>query len=89
MAVVLYAPSLALSRVTSLRLEISIVAIGGVCTFYTALGGMKATVANDVIQMIIILAGLILLNAIGIRDVQGISKVFENAKMGKRWDFYE
>ncbi|CAD5117283.1 DgyrCDS6071 [Dimorphilus gyrociliatus] len=89
MAVVLYAPSLALNKVTGLKIELSIVIIGGVCTIYTALGGMKATVANDVIQMMIILLGLIILNAFGIRDAGGITNVFDNAKQGGRWDFYE
>ena len=37
LAIVLYAPSLALSAVTGINTWVSVLAIGGVCTFYTVL----------------------------------------------------
>ena len=37
LAIVLYAPSLALSAVTGINTWVSVLAIGGVCTFYTVM----------------------------------------------------
>jgi len=37
MAIVLYAPALALNQVTGLNVWISVLSVGVVCTFYTAL----------------------------------------------------
>ncbi|KAK7111789.1 hypothetical protein V1264_011365 [Littorina saxatilis] len=56
---ILYAPSLALSSVTSVSLWGSVVGIGLVVTFYTTLGGMKAVVWTDTFQSVIIIAGLL------------------------------
>jgi hypothetical protein len=39
MALVLYAPALALAQVTRINLWILVVSIGVVCTFYTTIGG--------------------------------------------------
>ncbi|KAL8588987.1 hypothetical protein ACOMHN_065769 [Nucella lapillus] len=56
---ILYAPSLALSSVTSIGLWGSVVAIGAVVTFYTTLGGMKAVLWTDSFQTAVIIAGLL------------------------------
>jgi len=42
--VVIYAPSIALSGVTSLPLWPFILLVGAVSTFYTAAGGIKAVI---------------------------------------------
>lgn len=55
LGVVIYAPSLALNAVTGLSLPGSILAIGLVSTFYSAVGGIKAVVWNDFVQVLTIL----------------------------------
>ncbi len=42
MALVLYAPAVALNQVSGLNVWVSVISIGVVCTFYTTIGGMKA-----------------------------------------------
>lgn len=53
MAIVLYAPSIALEAVTGLPLELSITLVGLVCVFYSTIGGIKAVIITDVFQVII------------------------------------
>ncbi|KAK4008520.1 Uncharacterized protein APZ42_013873 [Daphnia magna] len=53
MAVVVYAPALALSQVTGIHVYISVTAIFVVCVFYTVVGGMKAVMWTDTVQVII------------------------------------
>ncbi|KAJ8303115.1 hypothetical protein KUTeg_019511, partial [Tegillarca granosa] len=61
MAVVLYAPALALNQVMGINIYISILVIGLVCTFYTAIGGLKAVMWTDAFQMVIVFVGLLTL----------------------------
>jgi len=53
MAMVLYAPSIALGAVTELSVVSSIVLVGLVCIFYSTIGGIKAVIITDVFQVII------------------------------------
>ena len=51
MAIVVYAPALAMNQVAGLDINIAIIVVGCVCIFYTALGGMKAVIWTDVYQV--------------------------------------
>lgn len=51
MAMVLYAPSIALGAVTGLSLFSSITLVGLVCVFYSTIGGIKAVIISDVFQV--------------------------------------
>ncbi|XP_012936765.1 sodium-dependent multivitamin transporter isoform X2 [Aplysia californica] len=84
MAAVLYAPSVALSQVTGLDPDVSIVAIGLVCTVYTSFGGIRGVVWTDAFQLIIVWAGLLALMFKGASDVGGWSKVWEISRKGDR-----
>ncbi|KAG7265255.1 hypothetical protein CRUP_022690 [Coryphaenoides rupestris] len=57
MGVVLYAPALALNAVTGFDLWGAVLAMGLVCTLYTALGGLKAVIWTDVFQTVVMFAG--------------------------------
>ena len=46
-----YAPSLALSQVTGLNIDMSIVLTFAVCIFYTSIGGIKAVIWTNVFQV--------------------------------------
>lgn len=58
--IVLYLPSIALSVVSGISIEVCICLMGGLCIFYTVLGGMEAVIWTDVIQVIVLSGGAIL-----------------------------
>ncbi|XP_022673443.1 sodium-coupled monocarboxylate transporter 1-like isoform X1 [Varroa destructor] len=88
MGVVLYGPSLALKPVVGLPLWTSIVGLGLLCTFYTTLGGVKAVVWTDVMQMSIAVLGMVALSIVGIIKAGGLSEVFRIANEGGRLQFF-
>ena len=57
MSIVLFLPSLAMSAVTGLGVIPSILIMGVVTILYTALGGMKAVIWTDFIQVFVMLGG--------------------------------
>lgn len=52
MAMVLYAPSIALGAITGISVTTSITLVGLVCVFYSTIGGIKAVIITDVFQVI-------------------------------------
>lgn len=84
LALVLYAPALALSAVTSLSTWVSVISIGLVCTFYCTLGGMKAVLWTDVFQAILMYLCLFAVLIKGSVDVGGIANVVKIARDGGR-----
>lgn len=67
MATALYATSLALTQATPLPFWLCAVLIGGLTTFYSSLGGMKAVIWTDVSQFFIFVTAiaLVLVRAVG------------------------
>jgi len=57
MAVVLLLPALALSAVTGVTVTTSILVMGVITTIYTFLGGMKAVIWTDVLQVFVMIGG--------------------------------
>lgn len=55
MAMVLYAPSIALGAITGISVTTSITLVGLVCVFYSTIGGIKAVIITDVFQVIMLL----------------------------------
>ncbi|XP_067652172.1 sodium-dependent multivitamin transporter-like [Haliotis asinina] len=89
MGVVMYAPALALSQVTSFSTEMSILIMGLVCTFYTSIGGIKAVIWTDVFQMCIITAGLLALMIQGAISVGGWQVVLDRVREGGKLPYFE
>ncbi|HUH27676.1 sodium:solute symporter, partial [Gelidibacter sp.] len=58
--IVLLLPSLAISIVTGIPVETSILIMGLLCIFYTTFGGIEAVIWTDVMQVIVLLGGSIL-----------------------------
>jgi len=84
MAVIIYAPSVAFAEVTGLQAWVTILVTGLVCTFYTAVGGMKAVIWADVVQMIIIMICSLVLVILGCNAAGGYVNVLHIAKENGR-----
>ncbi|ELT92965.1 hypothetical protein CAPTEDRAFT_169293 [Capitella teleta] len=89
MAIVLYAPSLALNAVTGFSVWGAVFSVGCVCTFYTTLGGMKAVMWTDVFQIIMMVCGLMAVLIQGLIDHGGFSNIIEKAREGGRLHFID
>jgi SSS family solute:Na+ symporter len=59
MSVVLFLPALAIATITGIRVEWSILMMGGFTIIYTAMGGMKAVIWTDFVQVIVKMGGAI------------------------------
>jgi len=58
--IVLFLPSIAISLVTGIDVNVCIVFMGVLCVFYTVAGGIEAVIWTDVIQVVILLGGALL-----------------------------
>ncbi|XP_023125206.1 sodium-coupled monocarboxylate transporter 1 [Amphiprion ocellaris] len=81
---VIYAPALALNQITGLHLWGVLVATGVVCIIYCTLGGLKAVIWTDVLQLVIMLAGFVIVIARGAVIKGGLTQVWEDAWEGGR-----
>ncbi|XP_054267670.1 sodium-coupled monocarboxylate transporter 2-like [Macrosteles quadrilineatus] len=77
LALVLYAPALAMHQVTGFNtiLVVSIMYI--VCIFYTTIGGMKAVVWTDTFQVIVLYCAMFVVLVKGTNDIGGFNVVWE------------
>ena len=71
MSIVLYLPSLAMSAVTGVNVVYSVLIMGIVTIVYTVMGGMKAVLWTDFIQVIVMLGGAFVAIGFMITQVDG------------------
>uniref|UniRef100_A0A673WED6 Solute carrier family 5 member 8 n=1 Tax=Salmo trutta TaxID=8032 RepID=A0A673WED6_SALTR len=87
--IVIYAPALALNQVTGMDLWGAVISTGVVCTFYCAMGGLKAVVWTDVFQVGIMVAGFlsVIIRAVVLQG--GVSNILNHAEFGGRLNFWD
>ncbi|WP_395751833.1 sodium:solute symporter family transporter [Prosthecobacter sp.] len=71
LAAATYAPALALEKVTGIPLWITILASGALTTIYTALGGMRAVIWTDVLQLIVLFGGQLTIMMVAAGKIPG------------------
>ncbi len=71
MSVVLFLPALAISTITGLDVVWSIWIMGGITILYTALGGMKAVIWTDFVQVFVMFGGALLAIAYCVLSLDG------------------
>jgi len=77
MAIVVYAPALAIEQVTGFPLDIAVVVIFVVCIFYSAIGGIKAVMWTDTFQAVCMFGSFLAIIIKGNIDAGGASRVFD------------
>ncbi|XP_058057919.1 putative sodium-dependent multivitamin transporter [Anopheles bellator] len=90
MGIAVYAPALALEAVTGLDQAYSILVIGGICTFYSTIGGMKAVLFTDVFQSVLMFAAIYAVIICAAVKAGGIGPIWDAASEGGRleiWNF--
>jgi len=76
-AVGFYMTAIVLTTVFKIPLWITILLIGGITLIYDTIGGIKAVIYSDVLQMIILLMGAILIAGYSIYEVGGLNSFKE------------
>lgn len=77
MPIMIYVPALAFNQSTGINIHIITPIVMSICVLYTCLGGLKAVVWTDVIQIVQMYGVLILIAIKGTADVGGLSVVLE------------
>lgn len=83
--IVLLLPSLAISIVTGISVEMSILIMGVICIIYTSFGGIEAVIWTDVLQVVVLLGGSVLVifwlgSGIDLSFTEGIELAKNNGK---------
>ncbi|XP_022088745.1 sodium-coupled monocarboxylate transporter 1-like [Acanthaster planci] len=84
MGLVTFAVCVAATAVTSVSYSLAVVCLVGVCTVYTVIGGMKAVLWTDTLQMLVIFSTIIIVIIKGNFEMGGIENVWRIAEKGQR-----
>ncbi|WP_326538445.1 sodium:solute symporter [Pseudorhodoferax sp.] len=71
MSVILFLPSLAIATITGIPVTVSILLMGVFTIIYTALGGMKAVVWTDIVQLVVKMGGALFAIAFMVWSLDG------------------
>ncbi|CAH1989463.1 unnamed protein product [Acanthoscelides obtectus] len=82
--VVIYVPALAFNQVTGVNVHLITPIVCTICIIYTSMGGIKAVVWTDVIQIIIMFGAMILIAIKGTWNLGGIGEVLRRNWSGQR-----
>ena len=80
----MYGPALALETVTGLDRWTAVWVSGAVCIFYTSIGGLKAVVWTDTLQILLMFAGFLSIIVDGALNFGGFSEIIKRADEGGR-----
>ncbi|XP_071451352.1 sodium-coupled monocarboxylate transporter 1-like [Hetaerina americana] len=86
--IVIYLPALAFSQVTGVSLHLITPVVCLVCIFYTSLGGLKAVVWTDALQMVMMFGSMAVVVVAGTISVGGLQTVWERSEKSNRIEFF-
>uniref|UniRef100_A0A1B0DNN0 Sodium-dependent multivitamin transporter n=1 Tax=Phlebotomus papatasi TaxID=29031 RepID=A0A1B0DNN0_PHLPP len=83
-SICIYIPALVINQASGISPAITMIVLGFVCIFYTAIGGFRAVIWVDFFQSSLIAACCIVIMVIGLKIVGGVNEVWEASKRGGR-----
>ncbi|XP_050456946.1 sodium-coupled monocarboxylate transporter 1-like [Cataglyphis hispanica] len=86
-SIVIYVPALALNQVSGINIYVVGTIVCLVCVFYTVLGGIRAVVWTDALQVGVMIAAAISVTALGTYQMGGMSEIWNKAVIAKRIEF--
>lgn len=84
--IVIYVPALAFNQVAGVSVHIITPIAMAICIFYTCMGGIKAVIWTDVIQIVIMFGVMVLIIVKGTADIGGLGVVIERNLDGDRFE---
>ncbi|XP_050430507.1 putative sodium-dependent multivitamin transporter [Adelges cooleyi] len=87
MAIVLYAPAIALEAVTGMSRTSSITVVGLVCVFYSTIGGIKAVIITDLFQSILMFGSVYAVIGVAIYETGSVSEIWRIGNKFNRIQF--
>ncbi len=79
MGIVILLPALAVSPVTGIPVIPAILMMGLLATLYTVLGGIKAVIWTDVLQVVVLIGAAVIAIGVAIAELGGLTPAFELA----------
>ncbi len=87
LAAATYAPALALKEVTGMPLWFTIICTGVVSTIYTMMGGMRAVIWTDIMQLGVLFGGQLIIVLVALGKIPGgLAGVWDIAQAGGKLD---
>ncbi|HTL29708.1 MAG TPA: sodium/solute symporter, partial [Tepidisphaeraceae bacterium] len=83
---VLYMGALAMNSLLGIRLSYSIIALAAFTGLYTILGGLRAVVWTEMLQLSVLLLGGIALSVATIHAVGGVHEAIQASQANGKWD---
>ncbi|CAH1113734.1 unnamed protein product [Psylliodes chrysocephalus] len=87
-SVAVYAPALALSKVTKINVYLAVTAVYVVCIFYASQGGMKAVIIADTFQAAVLIGSLLLIAGLGYIAVGGTGAIWSHNYVTDRLEIF-
>ncbi|XP_011344946.2 sodium-coupled monocarboxylate transporter 1 isoform X2 [Ooceraea biroi] len=87
-SIVVYIPALALNQVSGIDTHLIGAIVCIVCVFYTVLGGIRAVVWTDALQVGVMVAAVVSVIALGTYQLGGMSQVWNKAIDANRITFF-
>lgn len=84
--IMIYVPAMAFNQTTGIGIHIITPIVMTICIFYTCLGGIKAVVWTDVIQIVLVYSVMLLIAIKGTMSVGGLSTVIERNLASERFE---
>lgn len=87
--VVIYVPAMAFAQVSGVSLHWITPILCVICMFYTTVGGLRAVIWTDTVQLLLMLGAIFAIIVLGLSDVGGFWEVWRIAERGERLVFFE